>query len=437
MTHFTESIIEQAALDWLKDLGYTVVFGGEIAPGEPAAAYLRQGHAAQEQRITRKSCCWAGCAPRSNVSIPVCRLKRSKTPSAKSRAPASPSLVATTAPFTKCCQMASKSNIAPTMGASRGTKSGWWISKTSQTTTGWRSTSSRSSTLASALPSNPYNRRPDVVIFVNGLPLAVVELKNAADENATIWSAFNQLQTYKEQIPALFVYNEALLISDGVSARLGTLTSDRERFNPWKTVEGEQVAPATAVQLEVLLRGVFEKRRLLDLIRYFTVFEDDGVGQPVKKMAGYHQFHAVNVAVEETVRALKENQGRLADERGRYMARKQSDAKPGDQRIGVIWHTQGSGKSLTMAFYAGRLVLHPDMQNPTIVVITDRNDLDDQLFGTFSRCKDLLRQSPVQAESRDDLAEMLRKSASGGIIFTTIQKFLADGGAYPNAATSS
>ncbi len=278
---------------------------------------------------------------------------------------------------------------------------------------------------------NHINRRPDVVIFVNGLPLAVIELKNAADEKATILSAFKQLQTYKNEITPLFVYNEALIISDGTHARIGSLTADRERFMPWKTIAGDRLADGHAIELEVLLRGVFEKRRFLDLVRYFIVFEDDtatsrgagGVNQPVKKMAGYHQFHAVNMAIEQTIRASMEMGGKVADSRGGYTTHQPRDAKPGDHRIGVVWHTQGSGKSLTMAFYAGRIVLHPAMQNPTIIVITDRNDLDDQLFGTFSRCKDLLRQTPVQAESRDDLANKLKSSASGGILFTTIQKF--------------
>ncbi len=271
-------------------------------------------------------------------------------------------------------------------------------------------------------------RRPDVVIFVNGLPLAVIELKNAADENATIWSAFHQLQTYKHEISSLFVYNEALIISDGTHARIGSLTADRERFMPWKTIAGEALADPHAIELEVLLRGVFEKRRFLDFVRYFIVFEDEGHGQPIKKMAGYHQFHAVNMAIEQTLRASMEKGMEVAELHGRYLAQPLRDAKPGDHRIGVVWHTQGSGKSLTMAFYAGRIVLHPAMENPTIVVITDRNDLDDQLFGTFSRCKDLLRQTPVQAESREDLAEILRKSASGGVIFTTIQKFISGTG---------
>ncbi len=272
------------------------------------------------------------------------------------------------------------------------------------------------------------SRRPDVVIFVNGLPLSVVELKNAADENATIWSAFNQLQTYKEQIPALFVYNELLVVSDGLNARIGSLTANKEWFLPWKTIEGEATAPSSVTQLEVLLRGVFEKRRFLDLIRYFIVFEQDRGAPTVKKIAGYHQFHAVNVAVEETIRAARvgqiSNLSNIAELKGVYKAQPMRDGETSDRRIGVVWHTQGAGKSLTMAFYKGRIVLHPAMENPTVVVITDRNDLDGQLFGTFSRCSEILRQVPEQAESREDLIAKLRGRAAGGVIFTTIQKFL-------------
>jgi|CXWL01.1.fsa_nt_gi type I restriction enzyme R subunit len=270
-------------------------------------------------------------------------------------------------------------------------------------------------------------RRPDVVLFVNGLPLAVIELKNPADENATIWSAYQQLQTYQAQIPSLFTTNAALIVSDGVQARIGSLGAGREWFKPWRTIMGREDAPAKLAELQVMLEGVFEKRRFLDLVRHFIVFEDEGGGKLTKKMAGYHQFHAVNVAVEETLRAAR----RAAEHRaadiapGRYVTGHQPGGEPGDRRVGVVWHTQGSGKSLTMAFYAGRVILHSAMANPTIVVLTDRNDLDDQLFGTFARCHDLLRQSPVQAADRADLREKL-KVASGGVVFTTIQKFFPE-----------
>jgi type I restriction enzyme R subunit len=318
-------------------------------------------------------------------------------------------------------------------------------------------------------------RRPDVVIYVNGIPLAVIEVKNPSDEKATIWTAYNQLQTYMAQIPSLFVYNALLVVTDGIEARVGTISSGREWMMPWREMEVNSMGPPSSEgrrkeldsslrwkdetgkensmgprlreddekmdsglhrndeprngtlrqaqgdrkeldsslrwkdetrltsQMEVLLKGIFEPSTMLNLIRYFIVFEQSKDSY-IKKMAGYHQYHAVNVAVEKTVEA--------------------SSAK-GDKRCGVVWHTQGSGKSLTMAFYAGRIIQHPTMENPTIVVLTDRNDLDDQLFRTFASCKDLIRQTPKQAEDRQHLKHLL-KVASGGVIFTTIQKFLPE-----------
>lgn len=245
-----------------------------------------------------------------------------------------------------------------------------------------------------------WKRRPDVVVFVNGLPLAVVELKNPSTEQATLATAFNQLQTYKDQVPSLFRTNAALVTTDGVTARVGSLTANEERFMPWRTVDGSVVLAKGAPELDTLIEGVFEPGRFLELLRDFTVFLDTGNGV-VKILAGYHQFHAVKHAVGQTVKAT---------------------APGGDRRVGVIWHTQGSGKSLLMAFYTGKLAQHPGLENPTIVVITDRNDLDDQLYTTFAGCRDLIRQTPVQAESRSDLQKALQR-ASGGVVFTTIQKF--------------
>ena len=217
--------------------------------------------------------------------------------------------------------------------------------------------------------------------------------------------------------------NELLVVSDGTEARLGTLTAGREWFKPWRTVSGEDLAEVTALELRVLLDGVCAAERLLPLIRDFIVFEDDGSGALAKKMAGYHQFHAVRTAVAETLRAAKLGTvERVREARGRYKAGQQPGGTPGDRRIGVVWHTQGAGKSLSMAFYAGAIAREPAMENPTIVVLTDRNDLDDQLFGTFARCQDLLGQPPAQAESRADLRKKL-SVASGGVVFTTIQKF--------------
>ncbi len=272
-----------------------------------------------------------------------------------------------------------------------------------------------------SVTENRNTRRPDVVLFVNGLPLGLIELKNPADEDATIEMAWNQLQTYKAELPTLFSMNEALVVSDGNEARLGTLTAGWEWFKPWRTVTGEKLAAEHQIELQVMLQGVFEPRRFLAMVRDFVVFEDDG-GELAKKMAGYHQLHAVRVAVDETLRAAELTQTFADARRGRYEAGRRPGGEPGDRRIGVVWHTQGAGKSLTMAFYAGAIIREPAMENPTIVVLTDRNDLDDQLFGTFARCQDLLRQPPVQAQDRADLRRKLSVNA-GGVVFTTIQKF--------------
>ena len=275
---------------------------------------------------------------------------------------------------------------------------------------------------------NRNTRRPDIVLFVNGLPLGVIELKNPADEDATIWTAWQQLQTYMAELPTLFSMNEALMVSDGFQARIGALNAGREWFKPWRTIAGETLAEPHMTELQVMLEGVCDPARFLALVRDFIVFDDDGSGMLAKKMAGYHQFHAVRVAVDETLRAAelqRERVGRVAEIGWRYEAGRKPGGAPGDRRIGVVWHTQGSGKSLTMAFYAGAIVREQAMENPTIVVLTDRNDLDDQLFGTFSRCQDLLRQPPVQAESRADLRNKLSVEA-GGVVFTTIQKFFPE-----------
>lgn len=248
---------------------------------------------------------------------------------------------------------------------------------------------------------NNINRRPDIVLFINGLPLVVMELKNPVDEKATVRKAFQQFETYISEIPSLFHFNEVLIISDGINALSGTLTSNFDRFMPWKTMDGEMEAIKTLPELEVLIRGMLNKDVILDLLRHFIVYEADDIIVK-KKIAAYHQYHAANKAVSATIKAA---------------------SLDGDKRCGVIWHTQGSGKSLIMAFYTGKLVL--EMDNPTIVVLTDRNDLDDQLFGTFAASIDLLRQEPVQAESRDNLKNLLQV-ASGGIVFTTIQKFFPE-----------
>jgi len=264
------------------------------------------------------------------------------------------------------------------------------------------------------------NRRPDVVLFVNGLPLTVIELKAPGSAGSHLAGAFNQLQTYKQQIPALFHTNALLVTSDGIAARVGSLSADLERFMPWRTTDGKKILDKGLPELPTLIDGVFEQHRFLDLLRHFTVFGETDSGL-AKIVAGYHQYHAVNRAVDSTIRAADPRQG-VAEEPANYGLPSVRDQKQGDRRAGVIWHTQGSGKSLLMAFYAGRLVKHPAMENPTLVVLTDRNDLDDQLFATFSMCRDLIRQTPVQAEGREHLQQLLARAA-GGVIFTTLQKF--------------
>lgn len=262
-------------------------------------------------------------------------------------------------------------------------------------------------------------RRPDVVIFVNGMPLSVIELKAPGGENATLTSAFNQLQTYKVQIPALFRSNALLVTSDGLMARVGSLSADEVRFMPWRTTTGERIEPKGRPEMATLVEGVFEKGRFLELLRHFTVFGETGSGL-IKIIAGYHQFHAVKKAVISTLRASRSSM--TGENPELYGLPSVKNHPQGDHKAGVIWHTQGSGKSLLMAFYAGLLVVDPGMANPTLVVLTDRNDLDDQLFATFSMCKDLIRQTPIQANDRDHLRTLLNR-ASGGVIFTTLQKF--------------
>ena len=414
---FSESVIEQAALAWLESLGYLILSGPEIAPEEPAAERDNYGQVVLEYRLRQ-------ALARLNPQVPTDALEEAFR---KLTRPDSPSLVANNHVIHKYLVEGVPVEYQRADGSIGGDlvrvfdyddpENNEFLAVNQYT-----------------VVEDQHERRPDVVLFINGLPIAVIELKNAATENATIWSAFNQLQTYKRQIPSLFAFNEAMVISDGVQARIGTLTADREWFMPWRTIEGETLADTKLPQLQVVLEGVFQKRRLLDLIRHFIVFEDVGGGVLVKKMAGYHQYHAVNVAVQETVRAClppPERHLQVREGDGSYFAKGHPDAKPGDRRVGVVWHTQGSGKSLTMAFYAGRVVLHPAMENPTLVVITDRNDLDDQLYGTFARCHELLRQPPVQAQSRANLRELLT-TASGGVVFTTVHNFFpADGGDYP------
>ena len=287
-----------------------------------------------------------------------------------------------------------------------------------------------------AVLENHNRKRPDVVVLVNGLPLVVMELKNAADENADVHAAYQQLQTYKHLIPSLFIYNAILIVSDGWFARVGTLSSEYPRFMEWKTGDGETIVDTRRESaLEPMLKGLLNKRTLLDLIRHFIVFEKTRE-KTIKKVAAYHQYYAVNKAIESAIRAALPTEGEkkfaVRENPAKYGFANVKDQPPGDKRAGVVWHTQGSGKSLTMVFFAGKLVLAEAMSNPTLVVLTDRNDLDQQLFETFSNCRQLLRQTPGQAANREELKKMLSVS-SGGVVFTTIQKFLPEevGAKYP------
>jgi type I restriction enzyme, R subunit len=405
MGGFTESVVEEAALAWLGALGYSIAHGLDIAPGELAAERKDYGQVVLEDRLRQ-------ALARLNPKLPAEALEdafrkiirvEGATPEARNRAFHRLLVDGVTVEYRRPDGSIAGAQVRA-MDVAQPDANDWLA--VNQFT----------------VVENKHARRPDVVLFINGLPLVLIELKNAADENASIHSAFNQFQTYKAELPTLFAYNSLVVISDGTEARIGTLTAGREWFKPWRTIAGETLAPASMPEIQVMIDGVFDKRRLLDLIGNFLVFEDEGGGKLAKKMAGYHQFHAVRVAVEETLRAARP---RVGEEEGRYEAGRKPGGDPGDRRIGVVWHTQGSGKSLTMAFYAGRVIREPAMANPTIVLLTDRNDLDDQLFGTFSRCQDLLRQPPMQAENRGDLRAKLKVGA-GGVVFTTIQKFLPE-----------
>jgi len=396
MPPLAESLVEEATLSWLEGLGYAVKHGPEIAPGEPAAERADYGQVVLEDRLRQ-------ALVRLNPRLPVEALDEALRKILRV-GHESPLLLENNHAFHRMLVDGVQVEYRRRDGSIAGDLAPL-LDYDDPQANDWLAVNQF--TVAEGQAA----RRPDVVLFVNGLPLAVIELKNPADEQATLWTAHNQLQTYKHQIPGLFAYNEALVISDGLQARMGSLTAGREWFLPWKTIEGQELAPAGMPQLEVLIKGLFERRRFLEYLRHFIVFEEDRSGARVKKIAGYHQFHAVQRAVETTLRACRPT---------------------GDHRAGVVWHTQGAGKSLSMAFLAGKLVAHPRMANPTIVVITDRNDLDDQLFGTFAGCHELLRQKPVQAQDRPDLRRLLQVAA-GGVVFTTIQKFLPDevGDHYP------
>lgn len=407
MNAFNESIVEDAALSWFGELGYAIGHGPHLAPGEPSAERDSFGDVVLAGRL--REAIW-----RLNPAMPEDAREDALR---KVLRVGMPSLNQTNRNFHAMLRDGVPVEYPRADGSIAGDHARL-LDFDDATGNDWLAVNQFT------VIEGQHNRRPDIVVFVNGLPLAVIELKNAADEDATIWSAFNQLQTYKQQIGSLFHYNEVLVVSDGSNARIGSLTANQEWFKVWRTINGEGDAPKTALELDVLVRGVFEPRRFLDLLQHFIVFEEDTDSDRLHKIiAGYHQFHAVNAAVEETVRASgMVDENLLRQQPGHYWAGRMHGGKPGDRRAGVVWHTQGSGKSFSMLFYAARVVRHPAMKNPTLVVLTDRNDLDDQLFGQFQRCHELLRQMPVQADSVEHLRTLL-KVASGGVVFTTIQKF--------------
>jgi type I restriction enzyme R subunit len=387
-SHIAESHVEAAAIEWLERLGYIVKNASEIAPDTHMPERFTYGDVVLADRLKQ-------AITRLNPSLPseahadaVRRVLQSENPL----------LIEENRRLHKAMVEGVDVEFYGEDGVIRGeqvrlidfddVEANDWLVLNQFT-----------------VIENKAMRRPDIVIFINGLPVVVIELKNPGQESATLKGAFNQLQTYKGQISSLFRTNAMLVISDGLTARIGSLTADWERFMPWRTVDGDELEHKGAPELETLLSGVFERRRVLALLKDFIVFGDTG-SDTVKILAGYHQFHAVRHAVDCTLKAT---------------------GPEGDRRVGVVWHTQGSGKSLLMAFYAGQIIKHPAMENPTLVIITDRNDLDDQLFGTFSMCKDLLRQTPQQANSHEELFKLLDRPA-GGVIFTTIQKFAPQDG---------
>ena len=427
MNKTTETVLERTALDWFQSLGWVTAFGPDISPDGPAQ---ERGDYDQVVLIGRLQTALENINP----NIPPDAIEEAVRKIARAD---SPSLIENNRRFHR--MLTDGVDISYMQDGREVHDKVWLLDLEDLDNNDWLAVNQFT------VIEDRRNRRPDIVVFVNGLPLGVIELKNPADEKATIRHAFNQLQTYKSDIPGLFIYNELLVISDGLEARGGTLTSGWDRFMPWRTIDGKEVAPRGSVELEVLLKGVFEKRRFLDLVLNFIVFDDDGA-TIAKKAAAYHQFHAVNKAVECALSAcgIDTDSDMLYarfpehDEHNPFEVREPQAAYGsgtehfGGRRIGVIWHTQGSGKSLLMAFFAGKIIRHPAMENPTLLMITDRNDLDDQLFGTFSSCNDLLRQTPVQAENREHLKELLQVPA-GGVVFTTIQKFLPDakGQQYP------
>src|SRR5438309_2675314 len=407
MWQFNESAVEEAALSWFKGLNYAVAHAPHLAPGEIAAERKSFGDVVLVARLRE-------AIARLNPAIPADAREEALRKVLRHDAP---SLVGNNRGFHRMLRDGVPVEYRRDDGSIAGDQIRL-IDFDNSDANDWLAVNQFT------VAESQNNRRPDIVVFVNGLPLGIIELKIPEDTDKWFAAAYNQIQTYKQEISSLMHYNQVTVISDGLEARIGSLTANQEWFKVWRTIEGEFDAPATALELETLVCGVFEKQRFLDLIRNFIAFEDDpDRGTTNKIIAGYHQFHAVKAAVDETLRATAKD--RVAEAPGTYWAGKMEGGKEGDRRVGVVWHTQGSGKSLSMLFYAGCIIEHQAMENPTLVFLTDRNDLDDQLFGQFQRCHEIVRQTPIQAESVEHLRTLLRV-ASGGVVFTTIQKFMPE-----------
>jgi type I restriction enzyme R subunit len=380
----TEDQLEQEALGWISDVGYTLLNGYEIAVDGTTPERPDYKNTLLPFRLRE-------AINRLNPNIPFAAREDAFR---KVQDLGIPSLLSANRRFHKLLV-----NGVPVQYQKDGETRGDFVRLVD-----WETTAKNDWVAVNqfTIKGARHTRRPDIILFVNGLPLVLLELKNPADENADIWKAFDQIQTYKEQIPDVFQYNEVLVVSDGTEALLGSLSADAERFMAWRTIDGKTIDPLGQFQeLETLVRGLLAPEYLLDYLRYFVLFEDDG--KLVKKIAGYHQFHAVRAAIEQVVQASRPD---------------------GSHKGGVVWHTQGSGKSITMTCFAARVMQSAAMENPTVVVITDRNDLDGQLFGVFSLSQDLLREQPVQISTRQDLRAKLANRPSGGIVFATIQKFM-------------
>ena len=405
-----EDALEQLALQWFQEIGWDYANGYEIAPGEAAQERVDYRQVVLEGRLL-------DALVRLNPGVPEATLEEVGR---QVRTRSHPALLQSNQAFHELLLKG-----IPIEVEESGTKRG-----------------SRAQLVDFTNPAknrflvvNQYtvigtkgNRRPDLVCFLNGIPIAVIELKNPTKEGTGIWEAFNQFTTYKDEIPDLFVFNEALVISDGTNARVGSLTADRERFQPWRVIQNEDDRPLLEFELEKVVRGFFDPELLLDYLRYFILFEqgaDSPDGGIVKKIAGYHQFHAIREVVRATVLASTKPLATAVRERRAPWG---EQVTPGSRRGGIVWHTQGSGKSISMACFVGKLVAQPEMKNPTVVVVTDRNDLDSQLYQTFVGARGLLPEEPIQIEDRDDLRQKLMDRQTGGILFTTIQKFSPEKG---------